>query len=332
MSEIVLSICIPTYNREAYLQRCLDSICKQMTVFWDTIELIVSDNCSEDATEALVKEYQEKYPHIRYNRNESNLGVDRNLEWCFKNAAGKYFWIIGDDDLVLDDKLKLIFTLLEKEEPAMLYLNGYSFVDDYKKEQSSRKTIFPKKAVKQFSQNGFVKNINYLLTFGTGNIVDKTLLDNTIDFDKFSDSNLSQTAWYFSIMLNGKKFIKINEFCIAAKRNNSGGYSLFKVFSINFNELMDYFITHKNMPYKYKRVINFNLLLSFFPYYLLAFRKNNLGAFVKENPKEILFSVYKNNIWFYLFVYPIIKLPVFAASIYHKFALNLLTRIRNEFV
>ena len=61
----LLSICVPTYNREIYLQECLDSIISQDSFDEDTIEIIISDNASTDGTQSLIKKYQEKYRNIK---------------------------------------------------------------------------------------------------------------------------------------------------------------------------------------------------------------------------------------------------------------------------
>jgi abequosyltransferase len=60
--EPLLSICIPTYNREKYLRRLLDSIVFQKE-FIDTndVEIVIADNASTDSTEELVNEYTKKY-------------------------------------------------------------------------------------------------------------------------------------------------------------------------------------------------------------------------------------------------------------------------------
>ena len=52
---VLLSICIPTYNRETYLAKTLDSIVNQnIFLSSDDINIVISDNCSTDGTEALV--------------------------------------------------------------------------------------------------------------------------------------------------------------------------------------------------------------------------------------------------------------------------------------
>jgi abequosyltransferase len=60
--EPLLSICIPTYNREKYLKRLLDSIvCQKEFTDTDDVEIVVDDGPSTDNTETMVKEYIKKY-------------------------------------------------------------------------------------------------------------------------------------------------------------------------------------------------------------------------------------------------------------------------------
>ena len=84
--EKILTIAIPTYNRCAFLDKTLKHIERQ---YDDRLEIIVSDNASDDATYDIVKSYQKKY-NINYSRNEYNIGGDANFLKCLKLAKGKF--------------------------------------------------------------------------------------------------------------------------------------------------------------------------------------------------------------------------------------------------
>ena len=62
MSEIMVSICVLSYNHEKYLRDCLDGIVTQKTSF--PIEAWVHDDASTDSSADIIKEYQQKYPDI----------------------------------------------------------------------------------------------------------------------------------------------------------------------------------------------------------------------------------------------------------------------------
>lgn len=69
---LILSICIPTYNRAAYVAKSLTAITNQVSS-GDPIEIIVANNHSQDDTESIVRDFVEKNPYIKYVRREQNL-------------------------------------------------------------------------------------------------------------------------------------------------------------------------------------------------------------------------------------------------------------------
>ena len=110
--ELILTIAIPTYNRARYLDLCLGQICKQLPDIETRIELLVSDNCSTDSTTDVVRKYIDQGFHIRFMKNKANVGPDRNVLKCFREAEGKYVLIFGDDDVLLDGGLNKIIKIL----------------------------------------------------------------------------------------------------------------------------------------------------------------------------------------------------------------------------
>ena len=95
----LVTIGIPTYNRvDSYLRQCLESAVKQT---YPNIEIIVSDNCSTDNTEAVVKGLYDS--RIRYFKQKENIGPYKNFNFCLQQANGQYFLILSDDDLIDDD-------------------------------------------------------------------------------------------------------------------------------------------------------------------------------------------------------------------------------------
>ena len=83
-----VSIGLPVYNGEKYLEQALISILSQT---YTDFELIISDNASTDRTQAICREYAAKDPRIRYYCNEENLGAAPNHNRVFELASGEYF-------------------------------------------------------------------------------------------------------------------------------------------------------------------------------------------------------------------------------------------------
>ena len=121
MNSPLLSIAIPTYNRCNYLLEVLPQILKQCDEIdsqADKIEVLVSDNASTDNTQERIKELH--HPRIKYYRNTANIGGDANFIECVKRANGKYVWLFGDDEIIVDKSLRKIFKAIEEYHPSLL--------------------------------------------------------------------------------------------------------------------------------------------------------------------------------------------------------------------
>jgi glycosyltransferase involved in cell wall biosynthesis len=95
----LVTIAIPTYNRaDRYLGQALESALNQT---YQNIEIIVSDNCSTDNTEHLVKAFKDS--RIRYFKQPRNIGADPNWNFCLRQARGVYFLLLQDDELIDND-------------------------------------------------------------------------------------------------------------------------------------------------------------------------------------------------------------------------------------
>ena len=118
-----VSICIPQYNRINYLLRSLEIIAKQT---YQDIEIVVSDDCSTDETEASIKALAltYKYPII-FSKNEKNEGYDRNYRKCIEMATGDYAFLIGNDDSIVgeDSIARLVDFLKTNNLPDVGFCN-----------------------------------------------------------------------------------------------------------------------------------------------------------------------------------------------------------------
>ena len=119
LSSKLISICIPTYNRARHLGEALASIVPQMD---NDVEIVISDNASTDNTREMVRQYEEKFGSIRYFRNVTNLGFDRNLLACLEHAEGEYVWLFGSDDLMKPGAVEAVRQSL-RDQPVFVYLN-----------------------------------------------------------------------------------------------------------------------------------------------------------------------------------------------------------------
>ena len=109
-----LSICIPTCNSDVYLERLLRHLFAQLEGLQSEIEVIVSDNASDDRTGEVASEYAAR-PNFRYVRRPENGGAERNFLNAVANASGEYVWLLGDDDVVLPGAIGRLLTVISTE-------------------------------------------------------------------------------------------------------------------------------------------------------------------------------------------------------------------------
>ena len=113
MSTPVLSICVPTFTREASLTKLLKNLEAVIRAGAGDIEVCVSDNASEDETQAVVAEFAARYP-ITYVRQPTNIGATRNLIAVSEIASGRWVVLVGDDDIVDKDVALDVVALLKR--------------------------------------------------------------------------------------------------------------------------------------------------------------------------------------------------------------------------
>ena len=128
---MILSICIPTYNRAANLPNCLNSILISKRKTNLKFEICISDNGSNYNVKKIIKPFKKKL-NIRVNRNKKNLGYALNLLKSVSMAKGEFAWCIGDDDLLVPKALKKINNLILKNKNIdFYYINSFHLNNNY---------------------------------------------------------------------------------------------------------------------------------------------------------------------------------------------------------
>jgi len=121
----LVSIGIPTYNRaNSYLRYALRSAVNQS---YKNIEIIVSDNCSPDNTESVVKDFNDS--RIRYYRQRENIGPLNNRNFCLEQARGEYFVMLLDDDLIDSDFVSACMGAAKHHNEVGVILTGVREID-----------------------------------------------------------------------------------------------------------------------------------------------------------------------------------------------------------
>jgi len=128
MSAPRLSIGLPVYNGEPFLEDALNSL---LTQDYTDFELIISDNASTDATSSICQDYAARDRRIRYHRFSSNEGAVRNLNHVFTLARGEFFKWAAHDDICLPGFFGRCMETFDAEPPfVVLVYPRTEFIDD----------------------------------------------------------------------------------------------------------------------------------------------------------------------------------------------------------
>jgi glycosyltransferase involved in cell wall biosynthesis len=122
-----VSIGLPVFNAEKYLEQALDSILAQT---YTDFELIISDNASTDRTSIICQAYAARDERIRYYRNDKNLGAAQNFNRVFQLSSGEYFKWAAHDDALAPEFLARCVEVLDQNPHVVLCYSWVKIIDE----------------------------------------------------------------------------------------------------------------------------------------------------------------------------------------------------------
>jgi len=125
----LVSILIPVYNREKYIEETVKSA---LTQTYRNIEVIVVDNKSTDNTWEILKMLAKQDNRIRIFQNETNIGPVRNWRRCIDEAKGEYGKILWSDDLIAPDFIEKTLPYLENKDVGFAITGTKVFTNNTK--------------------------------------------------------------------------------------------------------------------------------------------------------------------------------------------------------
>lgn len=147
-----LTITVPCFNSEEYLQRCMESL----VIGGDKVEIIIVDDGSTDQTGKIADSYESWYPSIVRVVHKGNGGHGSGVNMGLKLATGKYFKVVDSDDWLEEEAymelLQKIEKLCEREiekeevevEPDLLVCNyTYNHLEEGKEKTINYRNVFP---------------------------------------------------------------------------------------------------------------------------------------------------------------------------------------------
>ena len=210
----IITIIIPVYNVEKYIEKCLQSILIQN---FNKLEIIILDDGSNDQSIAIAQSYQRKYQGMIRIISQENKGQGGARNTGIKNAEGKYLLFVDGDDAIKPDMLQKLYNYMEKSNADIIFF-GTEYVDENGAIICQR-TEFPDRYMEftlseqpyLFAKDGYIWDKIYKT---------ELFLENNIWFPEqmwYEDLNVEA-----KILLCAKKMVSINEiFYEYLQRNGS---------------------------------------------------------------------------------------------------------------
>lgn len=225
----LLSLCIPTFNRADILRKSLESIVSQKAFTeTDDVEIVISDNCSGDATPQVAAEFAGRFPgKIRPFRNERNV-LDRNFELALSRGRGEFLKLANDTLLWLPGALGEITAFVRSQaaagRPVLFFPNGAT----------------RKKGVSLFSTpDDFLASVSFYATWIAGFGIWRRDFERMKGFSRAAPLRLIQADALLR-MLAEKKKSAVYQPCFSSvlPAKGKGGYNVAEVFGRNYLTLL----------------------------------------------------------------------------------------------
>lgn len=127
LSYPLVTVGIPTFNRVESLEIALKSILAQS---YRNIEIIISDNCSEDTTQSYCMQMAKQDSRIIYIRQDSNIGAIKNFECVLKKAQGIFFMWLADDDSCVPSYVEDLVAVFMQFPDVVLAVSDIRVIDN----------------------------------------------------------------------------------------------------------------------------------------------------------------------------------------------------------
>jgi glycosyltransferase involved in cell wall biosynthesis len=269
----ILSICIPTYNRAVILDKTINSIVNQRR-FRETndVEIVISDNCSDDNTSEVVEKFLKLYPDkIVYNRNDSNIS-DANFEKVLSFANGIFLKLNNDTLIHKDGSLDQLIWIISnhiKEKDILFILNGISSL----KQVNILNTA-----------NEFLSMASFWITWIGAYGFWKQDFERIENFTRYSHLQLAQIDVLFSMIKQTNKRIYIYNYELITLENplKKGGYDIITVFIDNYSFILKKQVLNKiiNMQV-YKKEMN-KILMNYICFHLVNIKIHSSTLFFEH--------------------------------------------------
>lgn len=205
----LLSVIIPIYNVEKYLNQCVDSVINQHLL---DIELILVDDGSPDRCPAICDDYSDKYDFVKV-IHKKNGGLSEARNYGLENAEGEYIIFMDSDDWWNYEVTvsKLIDYAIKHSEVDMVLFDGLDYIEGegfFQRNEHQNFRNIDVSSVKAYYQS-LLNNGNFEVSANTKILKRQFLIDNQLFFtpNLLSEDN----EWMMRVLRVAKKVDKLEE-------------------------------------------------------------------------------------------------------------------------
>jgi len=252
-----VSIILPIYNVEPYIEQCLDSIINQT---YKNLEIICVNDCGNDNSIKIVEKYKEKDERIHIIYNEENKGQAISRNEGVKYSTGNFIFFLDSDDYLNLDIIEILVKKQKEKNYDVILSNIKPFIDSssvndknsFKRLRRMRKNLKKlKKDEIQVSKDNFLDSFNiYWYAYSWGKLYKKDfLISNDIwHLNITHNTNCEDINFYLSALSSFPLSLTIEDigvnYRISASSNSK--YITKKDARINIDETISYIKNHKD--------------------------------------------------------------------------------------
>lgn len=130
LSTDLVSILVPAYNHERYVEACLQAIVAQT---YRPLELLIADDASDDSTSEqiadFIAEHGDQFERVHFDRHEHNRGIAETLNALLARARGKYVFVNASDDRAEPEAIGVLVTELSRHPRAAMAVGDNAILD-----------------------------------------------------------------------------------------------------------------------------------------------------------------------------------------------------------
>lgn len=303
--EDLVSVVVPVYNSEKYLEACLESIVNQT---YRKLDIILVDDGSSDSSGNICEKYAQKDSRITVIHKKNGGNGDARNEG-YKHTKGKWLVMVDNDDLLHLQQIEILLRVAKENEADVVIGNYRAISDDEIPEKNTITDEVYKRTevltLAHLDNNEFIQKRSMILTTPWSKIWKKSLYENIL-FPQKSKHDDTWTTW--KAYEKAKRVVFVDE-VLHYWRNNPESFG--RVFDLShlegidaYAEQLDYFIREKKQ--KYVGIVFAEYTEMFFWCYN-RMKENNLEMtplqpYLKYMREHIKYIKITKNVSFYLWI------------------------------